>query len=254
MDSTTALNWDAMVTGGPAGSLLGKRFLSSRKCGGTDEEEEDGCGSGDEGVQEVTTSRLGAAEIFNCPEGSRLHLATFKAETKHVLGLKKEDLKAWLLTCDPHPVAGPAPIFSTMTPTHLAYYEWTARRYGFMVHEYGLPAELQREKAKQIRELAIARGEEVSEAGAPLPKKAKVVTHADFLAKASKLCPSGVRAALPVSLEATPQFALPPWGKCTAPPAAEPVAPIVPTVVMPPALPYPPTAGANADQALSLSN
>jgi hypothetical protein len=44
-------NWDTMVTAGSAGSLLGKRFLLSRKCGGADEDEEGGCGSGDEGAQ-----------------------------------------------------------------------------------------------------------------------------------------------------------------------------------------------------------
>jgi hypothetical protein len=197
-----------------------------------------------------STSRLGAAEIFNCPEGSRLHLATFKAETKHVLSLKKEDLKAWLLTCEPHPVAGPPPVFSTMIPTHLSYFEWTARRYGFTVNEYGLPADLQREKAKQLRDQAAARGEEVPEASFAAPKKVKVVTHADFLAKANMLCPSGVRAALPVPLEVIPHLALPPWGNgAPSPEATGELAADVPIVV-----PYPSTAGASAEQAMSLSN
>jgi hypothetical protein len=78
------------------------------------------------------------------------------------------------------------------------------------------------------------------------------VTHADFLTKASMLCPSGMRAALPLPLDATPQLTLPPWGSAVPPPAA--AAAETAPFILPFALPHPSTSGANAEQAMSLSN
>ena len=79
----------------------------------------------------------------------------------------------------------------------------------------GLPAVLKKEKEKQLREAAIARGEVVPDATVA-PAKKKIML-ADFKAQADRLYPDGI---------AAPGVAVPP-----PPPAA--VAPLPPAAVAP---------------------
>jgi hypothetical protein len=126
MDAEMAMHWDEMVNRGPAGGLLGKGFMGAKAAAAAaagDGDDDGAEGGGEAEATEVVNSRLGAAEIYNCPPERRLHMAIFKKKTKHVFGLKKTDLATYLKGSSDHPVAGPRPIVTTMVPTQLAVYE-----------------------------------------------------------------------------------------------------------------------------------
>jgi hypothetical protein len=129
-----------------------------------------------------------------------------------------------------------------------------------------LPAELKREKKAQLKQAALDRGEIVEEdLVLAIAKKAKVLTSADFLARADSLYPAGIRAALPPPAAAPPVPAVAaaalinpdaaPWGGEAAAAAAAPV-PVAPlptgaSVYMPMTLPSPTHAGGDAEHPLS---
>ena len=107
-----------------------------------------------------------------------------------------------------------AHVYANKEKAQLAYYEWSAR-WNFTTKLSGLPAALKKEKEKQLREAAIARGEVVPDATVA-PAKKKIML-ADFKAQADRLYPDGI---------AAPAVAVPP-----PPPAA--VAPLPPAAVGP---------------------
>ena len=99
-------------------------------------------------------------------------------------------------------------MYANKEKVQLAYYEWASARWNFTTQLSGLLAALKKEKEKQLREAAIARGEVVPDVAVkPAKKKIKL---ADFKAQTDRLCPDGISA---------PSVAVPP-----RPPAA--VAPL----------------------------
>jgi hypothetical protein len=169
-----------------------------------------------------------------------------------MLALKKADLGKYLEASVDDSVSGPKPKLTTMVPTQLALYEWTALRYGFTVSVNELPADLKREKEAQLKEATLDRGEIVEEDLAAAPaKKAKVLTIADFLARANALCPAGIRAPLPppvvapvaeVAAAAPMAWVAAPWGGAAVAAAAPvPAAALFPDVLPPTAVAPVPT-------------
>ena len=85
-----------------------------------------------------------------------------------------------------------AHVYANKEKAQLAFYEWASARWNFTTQLSGLPAALKKEKEKQLREAAIARGEVVPDlAVKPAKKKIKM---ADFKAQADRLCPDGISA------------------------------------------------------------
>ena len=196
MVGATALSWDKLMATCPVGNTF--------KATIPDEPD----------AYEITCAKLGAEKIFNCPPNRRLHLAMFFKEMRYMIGLSAVDLKEFLLEASACDASFSLP-YSNMAKGQLAYYEWSSARWNFTTQLSGLPAALKKEKEKQLREAAIARGEVVPDEGAaaaPAKKKFKVT---DFMAQADRLSPCGI--SLPAALLVPPPATAP-----AAAPAAVP--------------------------------
>jgi hypothetical protein len=206
MDAATALRWDAVMCSGPGARNFFSPAEVAAAGGGVEEEGSD---------HTIKSSRLGAAEIFNCPAERRLHLSHFQQEIRHILSLSAPDLKEWY--ADAHANLGcPAVEYKNKDQLALAVYDWTVEKWGFSASVSALPAALKREKEKQAKEARKARGEpepgddEVDGAAPPAKKQRP----GDFMAKADRLAPGAARGPLPAAapaLAAAAPFGAPPW-------------------------------------------
>ena len=168
MAGATALKWDQLMAASPVGNTF-KATIPD-----------------DPDAYEITCARLGAESIFNCPPTRRVHLAMFFKEMRYMMALGVGDLKEFLAEAQAAD-ASFAHVYANKEKAQLAYYEWAAARWNFTTQLSGLPAALKKEKEKQLREAAIARGEPVPDVAVkPAKKKIKL---ADFKAQADRLCP-----------------------------------------------------------------
>ena len=77
-----------------------------------------------------------------------------------------------------------------MTAAHLACHEWRSAQWKFPTLLSALPAALKKDKEKQLREAAIARGEVVPDEAPAEPLKKKIKVGA-AMAAADLLSPGG---------------------------------------------------------------
>ena len=120
------------------------------------------------------------------------------------MGLSAADLKVFLAELkELHP--GFSHDYKNMTAAHLACHEWRSAQWKVPTILSALPAALKKDKEKQLREAAIARGEVVpDEAPAEPPKKKMTVgaamAAADLLSHGGAMAPAAPAAVVPAAV------------------------------------------------------